>query len=376
MNIKSDTLYKRTSAGKIQIWFAEQQGSEFRTTSGQEDGKKVVSKWTTAVGKNVGKANETTPEEQAASEIESLYEHRLERDYWKSRDDVDRVRHFKPMLASKWQDRLKFLLKAGVSLVYIQPKLDGIRCIINSKGMFYRSGKEILSSPHIFEAVQFIFEEYPDLTLDGELYNHTFRDNFDKLTSLINKKKPTTEDLAESKEKLKFYIFDADIGKPAGFSARQACFKFIYYDNFENTDCVELVDTLLIEFDVDKVAEIASSFIEDGYEGAMIRLVDMLYLNKRSKELLKWKEFQDEEFEILDITEGEGNRAGIASRVICKLPDGQTFTAMPNGTFEYCQKLLENKEEFIGKPGTVMFQNYTPAGKPRFPKFKIVRDYE
>lgn len=124
-----------------------------------------------------------------------------------------------------------------------------------------------------------------------------------------------------------------------------------------------------------EVDDIALKYIEDGYEGAMVRL-DAEYENKRSKNLIKWKEMQDEEFPIIDIQEGDGNRAGMAARVILALPDGRTFAAGMIGNVAFCRQFLIEKSLHIGKMGTVVFQNYTPDGVPRFPKFKAVRDYE
>lgn len=113
-------------------------------------------------------------------------------------------------------------------------------------------------------------------------------------------------------------------------------------------------------------------FIEAGYEGAMIRTTGK-YENKRSNTLIKWKEFQDEEFDIVDIQEGDGNRSGMAARVVMRLSDGRTFSAGLIGNVDYCRQLLQERDEHVGKLGTVVFQNYTPDGVPRFPKFKSVR---
>ena len=120
----------------------------------------------------------------------------------------------------------------------------------------------------------------------------------------------------------------------------------------------------------------AAEYIELGYEGAMVRIKDGLYENKRSKNLIKWKEFIDEEFKILDFLEGDGNRSGLAARATMELRNGRTFSAGIIGNLDYCRQLLIEKDQHIGKLGTIIFQNYTPDGKPRFPKFKCIRDYE
>jgi DNA ligase-1 len=65
------TLFSRTSTGAIQQWTVQIDGNKFRVESGQQDGKKVLSEWTTCLGKNIGRANETSPAEQATSEAQS-----------------------------------------------------------------------------------------------------------------------------------------------------------------------------------------------------------------------------------------------------------------------------------------------------------------
>jgi DNA ligase-1 len=115
--------------------------------------------------------------------------------------------------------------------------------------------------------------------------------------------------------------------------------------------------------------------MEEGYEGQMIR-INSKYENKRSKFLIKRKEFIDEEFEIIDILDGKGNREGLATKVIFKNKDGSTFDTGVIGNDEYTSSLLSNKLKYIGKKATVVYQNLTPDGAPRFGKMKIIRDYE
>ena len=182
---KYGTLYKRTSSGKVQIWFIEREGSRYRTTSGQMDGKLVVSEWTQAKTKNTGKSNETSPEEQAISQIESIYEKRLKQSYFESITDIDEETYFKPMLAAKWKDVKD---KITAKSVMMQPKLDGMRCIAKADGLWSRNGEPIISAPHIFEAIAPMFVDRPDLILDGELYNHDLKDDFNTIMSCVKKK--------------------------------------------------------------------------------------------------------------------------------------------------------------------------------------------
>lgn len=361
------TLYKRTSAGKVQIWFAEVDGDSYRTTSGQQDGKKTTTEWTVAKPKNEGRANATTAEQQATLEVEAEYEKKLARDYHMSLDRIDEAMRFKPMLASKWKDR-----KDKVSgQVFMQPKLDGMRCIAKADGLWSREGKPIYGAPHIFEQLEPIFKTYPDLVIDGELYNHDLKDDFNQIVSAAKKQKPTEEDLVVSRNKLQYWVYDLP-SFSGDFDQRTRVLQNILYIGLSSPHMIVITPTLdTFAEDVDKIA---AEYIEAGYEGAMVRTAGK-YENKRSNTLIKWKEMQDEEFTIVDIQEGDGNRAGMAARVVLGLGD-RTFSAGLIGNVEYCKDLLRNRTKYIGNKGTVVFQNYTPDGVPRFPKFKTVRDYE
>lgn len=364
------TLYKRTTTGKIQIWFVEVEGDRYRTTSGQIDGKKVTTEWTVAKPKNTGKANATTGAQQAVAEVNAMYEKQRKRDYRDSIDQVDQIERFKPMLADKWGDRKH---KVTETYVHMQPKLDGIRCIAKADGLWTRNGERIHGAPHIHEQLQPLFNKIPDLILDGELYNHEFKDDFNAIVSCVKKTKPTEEDLKLSAERIQYWVYDMPSDK--NFGERNKIMQNIVDIGLAGEADNAIVITSTAEVHKDDIDKHAAIYIEAGFEGAMVRLPGK-YENKRSKTLLKWKEFQDEEFPIVDIQEGDGNRAGMAARVVLSLPDGRTFSAGLIGNVDYCKQLLLNKDKHIGEMGTVVFQHYTPDGVPRFPKFKTIRDYE
>lgn len=367
--IKYDTLYKRSSGGKVLEWFMEVDGDRYRSTSGQLDGKKTTTEWTVAKPKNVGRANATTAEQQATAEVEAEYEKKLARDYHRQLDTVDNAMRFKPMLATKWADRKD---KLGVMKVFVQPKLDGIRCIVDKDGMWTREGKPILGAPHIhkimLELYGAFFDMTPGIVFDGELYNHDYKDDFNLIVSAVKKQKPTAADLLNAENIIQYHIYDVPSMKAVFTNRFNALVR-----NWQ--DHPNLVLTPTHEILVEDVDEWAAKFIEEGYEGAMVR-IDGLYENKRSKNLIKWKEMQDEEFTILDIQEGDGNRSGMAARVILDLGNSRSFAAGLIGNVDYCTRLLKERDQHIGNKGTVVFQNYTPDGVPRFPKFKVVRDYE
>lgn len=356
-----DTLYKKDSKGKLREWRIERDGDKYRTVAGLADGEQVTSSWKTAKPKNTGRSNETTGEEQAHKEVEAKYTKKLDGEYHASVDDIDTAKFYKPMLADKWETRKGNI----VYPVDIQPKLDGIRCIVNKDGMWSRGGKAIISAPHIRESLEPLFENDPDLVLDGELYNHDYHDDFNKIVSLVKKTKPTDANLDESREKVQYHVYDVP-SHEATFSVRCG-----YYN--EILEGIEHVVPVLTEsvHSEEEVNEAFAEFLSENYEGAIVR-VDALYEQKRSKNLLKVKDFQDEEFEIVRIEEGTGNWEGYAKRVFYKLPDGRESIATLKGSQAYCKQVLAEADEYIGKQVTVEFFALTPDGVPRFPVAKAI----
>ena len=365
------TLYSLTSLGQTQTWSIEFSGGKFRTTEGIKGGAMTVSEWTVCEGKNLGKKNETSPEVQAEKEARAKWKKKTESGYWENEADIHKAKFFEPMLAHKWVDYsdTKFPLLCG-------PKLDGGRCVITKDGMFSRNGKPIVSCPHIFEAIKGFLAD-KKIVIDGELYNHDLRHDFNKIISLIKKSKPTTADLEESKRLVQFWAFDiVEVGNErVPFSVRAASYEMLCGLPDMHEAGFRAVSQKLVQ-SFDEAKEYFAEAIEQGYEGIMLRVPDSPYENKRSRFLLKYKEFIDAEFEILDIEEGKGNRSGMFGRFICKLPDGRTFEANSRGNEAYYTDLWKNKSEYIGQMATIRYQNLTPDGKPRFGVCVGVRNYE
>jgi len=199
-----ETIYKATKGGKTQEWTIEVVKNRYRTISGQTDGKKVVSEWTEVYGKNVGKANGTTDNEQALKEAEAKRKLKLERGYFENIKHINKKQYFEPMLAGKWEDRKDKIQYP----IYSQPKLDGIRCIVTKDGMFSRNGKEIISAPHIRESLDKLFKHEPHTILDGELYADKFANDFNAIVSLVKKTKPTADDLKQSAKNIEYHVYD------------------------------------------------------------------------------------------------------------------------------------------------------------------------
>lgn len=361
-------LYKRDTKGKVRVWMAET-GSDgtrwgWRTVAGLDDGKKVTSDWTFVEEKNIGRANATSLPEQARAELESEYTKKLDRGYFIHLAAVDTFDKFKPMLAHNFEDH-KLDFKKNVYLS--QPKLDGIRCVARADGLWTRQGKEIVSCPHIVSYLKVFFEKYPDAVLDGELYNHGLRDNFNKITSMVRKAKPTAEDIVESAQLVQYHIYDCIMpqnddtlayGEDPFFRDR---YGFMIGQGF--ADPVHYVKTHHVH-EQEHLDSLYGSYLEDGYEGQMVRL-DAVYENKRSKYLLKRKEFITDEFRVVSMEEGQGNWAGYVKRFVVQMSNGTVFGAGVRGNQETLKALWESDK--IPNWVTVRYFTPTPDGIPRFP---------
>jgi DNA ligase-1 len=358
--MKLETIYKKTKTGATQEWTIEVSDNRYRTHSGQCGGAITTNAWTVVYGKNVGKANGTTDEQQAMAEAVAKRTKKLESGYFEDVNNINEQQYFEPMLAAKWED-----YKDKIQYpIYSQAKLDGIRCILTKNGMFSRNGKPIISAPHIIDSVKPLFETNPDLIFDGELYADKFANDFNTIVSLVKKTKPTDADLAESKKQIEYHIYDLPSSNK-NFLHRAYDLGILFETRLEMSKYCRLVDTRKAENE-EMVMEQYGLLVDAGYEGQILR-VDAKYENKRSKSLLKHKSFIDEEFQILDIVEGEGNRSGTAGYMVFNTGEGKRFKSNVKGTWDETAEILRNKKQLIGKQATIKYFNLTPDGIPRFP---------
>ena len=350
--IKFKTLYKRTSLGQLQSWQIIVNGNTYYTIEGIN--QLSQSKPTVCVGKNIGRVNETSPEEQALLEARSVYQKKLDKGY--SEDAPQASKFFEPMLAFEREKYEKLLFTVPT---YVQPKLDGVRCILKDGKLTSRNGKQIVSCPHL---------EINNLFMDGELYNHSLKDDFNKIISLTRKSKPTKEDLEESEKLVQYWVYDNPQLGGGVFSNRIQILTSIY------SKYIRLVPTHRVK-SLQEIEEYHEQYLEQGFEGTMIRLDLGPYENKRSKQLLKYKNFKDAEFLILDVEEGLGNRSGMAGKLVCLLPNGNKVGVSMTGTQDFMTQVLKDKDKVIGKQATVKYFSETNDGSLRFPVLKNIVNY-
>ena len=351
-------LYKTDTKGKTRIWWAEHDEDKYRNHSGILDGNIVTSGWKYPKPKNVGKANETSVSSQVTLEVDALYEKKLSQgNYHETIEGAGTGAHYvEPMLA------IKFNPKKHTNFPYHgQPKLDGIRCLISKDGMFSRQGKPITSCPHIWQEVNRVFEKYPDIVFDGELYNHKLKDEFEKIVSLVRKVDPDERHLLEAEQLVEYHVYDI-VESPDIYENRLMRIFSMTFD----LSYIFPVETVVLD-GLEDVDSYLSECIEDGFEGAMIRCMSTPYEHKRSNSLMKHKLFEDAEFTIVNIVEGVGNWAGFAKSIEILLPDGTTQHSGMRGDQEFAKSILDKAEVLIGTQVTVRYQGLTSDNKMRFP---------
>lgn len=360
MTKSREKLYKIDRKGNVRVWWMEYTDEAYRTCSGILDGAIVESGWVYPREKNVGKVNETSVAEQVLSEVQSKYEARMYQGKYHPSIEESKggAKFIECMLAEK------FNVKKHTKFPYIsQPKLDGVRCLVSEDVMQTRNGKMFVSSPHIQDSLNDFFEQFPDYILDGELYNHELKSDFEKIISLARKTKPTKEDLTESKKMVKYHVYDVITPDPMTYEER---YEFLVTHVMGRFNGVKVVPCVNV-FSVEEVETKLGEYMEYGYEGQMLRDTSSPYEHRRSKSLIKHKEFEDDEFEIVDVIEGKGNWSGYAKAVVIQLPNGETQRSGMRGNFKNGKEILENKEAYIGTQVTVRYQNKTADGKLRFP---------
>lgn len=382
------TLYKIDAKGKLRVWFMDRQGEKHRVVAGFDGGSLVENAWTVCKSKGKGKA-QTTPQEQAMKEIEALYKKALDRDYYETPEAAaGPPRNYLPMLAESWKDttwdkwttRLKKAKAAplpGTTGVYFQPKLDGYCCISYDRKMQSREGLPILTAPHIVAALETFYAMFPGRPIHGELYNHDLKEEFEALGSLLKKQKDITQDhIDEVVAKVQFHVYDyPGAGEDLPFGERIAALRRDLAAAGVDLDSgvIQIVETTAVE-DEEHLTTLCGRALEDGYEGGIGRLHLAYEKAKRSWSVIKIKIFDDDEFEVVRVEEGEGNYAGYAKAVVCWLPGADrsegptkanTFKAGIKGQKnQRLRDLLTEDNRIV----TIRYFGYTygGTGKPRF----------
>ena len=292
------------------------------------------------------------------------------------------MRH-KPMLAYPASNKPIDYTKK----VFIQPKLDGVRCLIQREPAFpgrpdlasfnvkaySRTGKEWKNIDHILQSLKPFFFYNPDVVLDGELYNHDLKNDFETIISLVRRQKPDDIDMLESADMVQFHCYDCiNIGLiDASFENRM---NFIAH-HVPHNYCVKHVTTDRVYKHEEALDIHHNANLANGYEGSILRTNDP-YACKRSHNLRKFKDFHDTEATITGWVEGKGKRKGTIGKFLAIDADGIEFGMPVMDKFKYLQDNFKLMQSYVGKIATFTYFERTKANSYRHPLFKCIRDYE
>jgi DNA ligase-1 len=338
-------IYKKDSKGNIRYLSISTEGNMVVQESGIVGTNSPVFNKSACEAKNIGKANSTTPEEQAVLEANSKITEKMRLGYFTSISEAQGKGgkdFLLPMLAKDYKKELNKVTYP----CYVQPKLDGMRSLATEERFMSRTGKMIDTLGHID------LSPFEDLILDGELYAHGI--SFQENMKLIKKYRK------DETEQVKYHVYDIVMDAP--FSTRMAALSNLRFNL--NTTQIELVPTYKV-YNEAQIKTWHETFISQGYEGTMIRHSDEGYaVNKRSSQLLKYKDFFDETFKVIDIVPSESRPdQGI---VVCTSDKGNFNCGMKFSHFDR-KVMLAMKGEYIGRTAEIRFFEYTDGGLPRFP---------
>lgn len=345
-------LYQKTKSGKINCWRAWNESEIVKTEYGQIGGKMQVTVGTECISTNEGRSNQRNPIEQAIFEIDAMYKNQLRLKYSETIEEAQEIR-IQPMLA---QDGHKVTLKFPLD---VQTKYDGGRCLTkDGDRALYSRGNKTYSVKHITEELKTMFPS--DIMTDGELYLHGVP--LQKIMSLIKKPQLQSGDI-------EYHIYDIPSDK--SWNERKKIL-----NSFKSLGHIKIVNTYATN-NMKELVALHDRFIEDGFEGAIIRINDNSIgyeFGKRSRLLLKWKAFEDKEFKILSIGVGTGKYSECPIFLCKNDVNDLTFNVVPIGTMESKKEMLTDSN--IGKFLTVKFIGRTEDGIPKMAVGKAIRSIE
>jgi len=280
----------------------------------------------------------------------------------------------KAMLAHKFdENRVNF----KEDIIYMQPKLDGVRCLFTNEGAFSRTGKQFMNVQHIEEELQEFFNQNPAMVLDGELYNHDLKDDFEKIISLVRKQKPTDEDRSEARRLTQYHVYDYTSQPPNLIHGLK------YKHRLDNLTCSNIYTPSIHYVKTTRVKSFKAAkdfhkrILEKGYEGSILR-TNTLYKNGRSFGLMKFKDFSDTEATIVGYEVGKGKRSGTLGKFVMQDDNGIQFGCPPGKGYTYkdLADILNNINDYIGKRATFTYFERTKYGSYRHPHYKCISNYE
>ena len=372
---KFPTLYGVSSKGVTKVWDIQvsqyAKDAVITVSHGQLGGKIQHSPETIREGMNIGKSNETSPYEQACLEAQSKWSKKHDSNYTEHLPKIDAgmgkiTLKLLPMLAQKYKERAKHLVWPA----YIQPKLNGVRCLVERKGdkiNFWSRKAKLYKNFNLYMEQEFLSIMKDGEILDGEMYNHG-EITFQELMSLIKDEK--TPDLVRLKKYVKFHCYDHP-DAILGFKDRYIKWR-VTVPNGQNY--LRLVETIKIT-KPRLIDTIHAEYTQAGYEGSIIRSGgDEPYnFQYRDNQLQKHKDFLDDEFKIVGCKEGTGKDEGKAI-FRCITKDKKEFDVRCKGADEVRIEQWQNRKNYMNKMLTVKYQTLSDSGIPVFPVGVAIRE--
>lgn len=367
-------LYGVSSKGVVKewgIWVEKKKDhSIIFTKHGQKNGKMQTSQVVIREGKNIGRANETDHFEQAQTEAASKWKKQHDKNYTETLIDPGMGKielKLLPMLAQKFNERKSYIVWPA----YVQPKLNGVRCLVQRKGdkiLYWSRKSKLYKNFNLYMDQEFLSFMNDGEILDGEMYNHGDLTFQELISAIKDEKKPDVETL---KKYVKFHCYDRAV-EDRSFEQRYLSWRKTVPNG---VNYIRLVPT----FEIDNEAHMImrhTGFVVDGYEGSIVRSggTEGYRFQYRDNQLQKYKDFIDEEFEIVDCKEGRGKDEGKAI-FTCEAKGG-TFEVRCKGTDAMREEQWQNRKKYMGKQLTVRYQTLSDDGIPIFPVGIAVRDYE
>jgi ATP-dependent DNA ligase len=388
-----DPLFGKDKSGKTRVWIAAVYDDSINGIAraviqhGVHGGKLQTDSREYSEGKNRGKKNETSAFEQCVLETDKKHRDKIEKEGYstslETKAAVPLNRKIFPMLANKYESSASNKRAGIVFPCYVQPKLDGLRCVIYAGDLgsavkdgdlasavqpVYqsRTGGIFTTLQHLTPEISEILRRCPGIVLDGELYTKEIP--FEELAGIIKKKSISSEEDRAKIREVQYHIYDL-IVPDTPFQERLSLIQL----SLEETPRVKIVPTYLAHSSAEFKEKFAE-FVEQGYEGIMLRNAAGLYKeNYRSNDLMKYKEFLEAEYPIVDFKEASGRDAGTVIWE-CETPEGRRFSVRPRGTVEVRKQWFQSAKSIVGKQLTVIFQELSEMGVPRFPVGKAIRD--
>lgn len=263
-----------------------------------------------------------------------------------------------------------------------QPKLDGMRCWVKWEGdtprLISSQGELIMSVPHI----ELALKDFAHITglkpeLDGELYAHHMV--FEKIISIC---KRHAENLHPDYFEMQYHVFDYKsiaMQLPRITNLKEWFKEWMNKSDRALRYILKQVPTIVV--DRAGVEPAMQKFIEEGYEGIILRNPLASYVERRPYTILKWKPSKNDWYKITDVEEAvseDGIRLGRIGALVCEDTFGNTFKCGSGLGLTHAdtERLWQDRQQLIGKYARVFYQNLTNAGVPRFGKFTTIESID